>query len=350
MRKMSILHQKRDSLKTFVVPSTKSNAYIYISGIATLFLLGIRMDDSTFALPNRKISLMSNTKFLTRIQSLKGNALFTDYNDGVLTSVIKMARRYKRLSAQDESILSDRIQLGDASAENQLFCSNLLLVVTIAKTNQNRGLELDDLLQEGVIGLYNAVRAYDASKGKFATFATFYIQGSIEDALMRYGRTIHSPKAKVRARAAVEKAREAFVATYDRRPDLCELAESVGMEADELQSLLWETPVCCPIADTTPLGDEEDFDEDSYHPAYVSEGSADDDLLEKDGRKSVWRVLRKSLSARDAEIYAMYIGLEGKMWSQKELAQKYGLTMARIGQIVNQDAPSRLKKNLYLLS
>ena len=87
-----------------------------------------------------------------------------------LTLFMNEAGRYPLLTAAEEVALAKRVERGDASAKERMINSNLRLVVSIAKRYQGHGLQLGDLIQEGVIGLNRAVEKFDWRKGfKFST-------------------------------------------------------------------------------------------------------------------------------------------------------------------------------------
>lgn len=102
---------------------------------------------------------------------------------------------------------------GKASPE-ELVVHNLRLVVPIAKTYQNCGLPLSDLIQEGNIGLIEAANLYDPTQGRFSTFATYRIRHSIGRALSDYGRPIRLPANIAEFQTTVKnKANELFLTT-----------------------------------------------------------------------------------------------------------------------------------------
>jgi len=102
--------------------------------------------------------------------------------------------KYELLDKSEENYLSRRINQGSKLARKKLILSNLRLVVKLAKEYANQGVSLLDLIQEGNIGLMEAVEKFDASKGyKFSTYATWWIKQKIRLALVNQGETVRVP-------------------------------------------------------------------------------------------------------------------------------------------------------------
>src|SRR6266516_3242390 len=111
-----------------------------------------------------------------------------------LTLFMNAAGRYKLLTAAEEVALAKRIERGDVAAKELMINSNLRLVVSIAKRYQGHGLQLGDLIQEGVIGLNRAVEKFDWRRGyKFSTYATWWIRQACQRAVSNQSATIRIP-------------------------------------------------------------------------------------------------------------------------------------------------------------
>jgi RNA polymerase primary sigma factor len=110
------------------------------------------------------------------------------------------------LTAADELRLAKLIARGDLEAKQQMIERNLGLVVALARRYTGRGLPLDDLVQEGSIGLVRAVEKFDHRRGhKFSTYAVWWIRGSLIDALSA-ARTIRVPSSGSRQLTAIKHA------------------------------------------------------------------------------------------------------------------------------------------------
>ena len=151
------------------------------------------------------------------------------------------------LTAVEERALAERMQAGDEAARTELITRNLRLVHAIANAWQGRGVELDDLVQEGTIGLMRAVEKFDATKGhKFSTYATWWIRQAVTRAIAQRARLIRLPVhmhdrvcrvARVRARLALELGREATAGEIAAAADLSRPQLAAALAAIEPVSL-----------------------------------------------------------------------------------------------------------------
>src|SRR5713226_5327353 len=98
------------------------------------------------------------------------------------------------LNAEEEKELAFRVEAGEGGARDQMVRANLRLVVTIAKAFTGRGLDLQDLIEEGNVGLLRAVERFDpAMNTRFSTYATYWIKLFMRRALIRMAKTIRIP-------------------------------------------------------------------------------------------------------------------------------------------------------------
>ena len=165
--------------------------------------------------------------------------------------------QYPLLNQEQELELGRRIkEEGDEDAREQLINSNLRLVVYIAKQYKNNYVGIEDLVAEGNLGLIAAVDKYDYTYGyRFSTCATPWIKQAILKALTDKGRPIRLPAHIYQQITQIKKFIEIFVANNGREPTRVEIAKSLGIDEEKVDSLFkWKQDT---ISMDMPLGDEE---------------------------------------------------------------------------------------------
>lgn len=133
--------------------------------------------------------------------------------------------------AARQSTLLRAAQRGDRTARDELVSSNLGLVRSVAARYRDLGLPLDDLVQEGAIGLLDAIDHYDPGRGaSFVSYSRFRIRRAIRDALTDKARLIRLPKQVVERRRAIERAEaQIAAAAAGRTPAAAEVASATGL-------------------------------------------------------------------------------------------------------------------------
>lgn len=150
----------------------------------------------------------------------------------------RLACRHRLLTAVEEKQLASRIQAGDDEALIQLVESNYRLVIRIAGRYQrlrSQAMTLEDLFQEGCIGLMHAARKFDPKRGvRFSTYAVPWVQQCMARSIMRQERLVRLPEGMEREQQAVERMVGHLTQTLGRRPAPTELAGSLGESSRKL--------------------------------------------------------------------------------------------------------------------
>lgn len=239
----------------------------------------------------------------------------------------------KPLTLEEEIQLFKRKEEGDLQAIDEIAERNLLLVISVARHYQNCGLPLDDLIQEGSIGLLKAIHKFDLAKGyRFATYAPWWIRQSITRALADQGRIMKIPAHIVENINKVKDAERKFLASVGRIPTDEEIANLKSLDVEEVTTARafyhdagsLDVPVGTDESDT--LGD---FVEDTrfVNPelSYI-----------KESNKDVLESVLKTLKPREADVIKKRFGLKtGKNMTLEEVGKDYHLTKERIRQIEN---------------
>ena len=235
------------------------------------------------------------------------------------------------LTAEEEVLLTQRIKEGDLVAMERLVNANLRFVVSVAKQYQNQGLSLQDLIDEGNIGLVKAAQRFDETRGfKFISYAVWWIRQSILQAVADQSRIVRLPLNQVGAINRVKKAIGVLEHRLQRKPSVEEIANEIDMTPEKVESLLALNAV--PVSFDAPIDDD---GETSYVDTFVSEDNIfpDEDVTKESDEKAVRDSLR-ILSDREQAVLKMYFGIGcAREYSLDEIAIDMNLSRERTRQI-----------------
>ena len=250
--------------------------------------------------------------------------------DGVC-AYLKEIGKVSLLSPEDELYLARLSSEGDISARSRLIEANLRLVVSIAKRYSGRGLPLQDIIQEGNIGLMKAAAKFDYKKGyRFSTYATCWIRQAITRALAEQSRTIRIPVHMVDSINRMHKASRLLRQELGHEPSVTELSEYMNISEQKIEEMMKVSME--PVSLETPVGDEEDSqlsdfigDDDAQQPS----STVNNYLLREQLEEAL-----ESLSEREADVLRMRYGMiDGKDKTLEEVGRELHVTRERIRQI-----------------
>jgi RNA polymerase primary sigma factor len=151
---------------------------------------------------------------------------------------LRSARAHPLLTADEEIELAKRIERGDLAAKERMINSNLRLVVSQARRYQGHGLPMEDLVQEGMLGLIRAVEKFDWRRGfKFSTYGTLWIRQALQRGLQNHGRTIRLPVHVAQRQTKVRKVESELSTKLGREPTDEEIAAEAKLDVEEVAEL-----------------------------------------------------------------------------------------------------------------
>jgi RNA polymerase primary sigma factor len=151
---------------------------------------------------------------------------------------LRSARAHPLLTADEEIELAQRIERGDLAAKERMINSNLRLVVSQARRYQGHGLPMEDLVQEGMLGLIRAVEKFDWRRGfKFSTYGTLWIRQALQRGLQNHGRTIRLPVHVAQRQTKVRKVESELSTKLGREPTDEEIAAEAKLDIEEVAEL-----------------------------------------------------------------------------------------------------------------
>ena len=219
------------------------------------------------------------------------------------------------------------------TAKEQLILSNTRLVISIAKKYIGQGVPLQDLIQEGNIGLIRAVYKFDHNRGlKFSTFATYWIRQAITRAIVSQGRSVSVSYHVDYQINMVKKIQEKYLLEHNRYATVGELTSELNLSEKRVKQII--QAMLYPLSLESPVRNDSDLtlgemlpDNDAEQPEATT--------LDHDRNREIRKMIH-SLPYREAKVLKMKYGmLDGKSYSLKEIGEKFGISRERVRQIQN---------------
>ena len=235
------------------------------------------------------------------------------------------------LSPEEEVVLAKRIKQNDRKALEKLVTANLRFVVSVAKSYQNRGLSLEDLISEGNLGLMRAAYRFDETRGfKFISYAVWWIRQAILQAIAEKTRLIRLPLNRVGILTKIKKTYSRLEQENERSPTYEEMADALEADPDEISYTI-EKGKCSVSIDSSLDSNINsrliDLIESQDEP------KPDSEVLSQSLTEEV-NIILDTLTNREAKLLKLYFGLDGeKSHTLEEIGAVFKLTRERIRQI-----------------
>ena len=267
----------------------------------------------------------------------------------VLGQYLKETHRYPLLTREEEQKVSRSMRRSEATLEKKqadlvksdalkefketrttMIESNLRLVISIAKRYKNMGMEMTDLIQEGNIGLMQAVERFDPTRNlKFSTYATWWIRQAITRALSQKSRTIKVPINKLEMVRVATRAKQSLKDKDGRDPSMKQVAKAVGVGEGEVTTAMRSIPhmesLDAPAVENGSPRWELESDEKTETPWGA--------VLGRDMREKVGSAL-SLLPPRQQVIVRMRFGIGlDREYNLEEIGKELNLTRERIRQL-----------------
>jgi RNA polymerase primary sigma factor len=275
---------------------------------------------------------------MTRPRRIRGDAV-----QSPLETYLREINETPLLSAKEEKDLARAIEAGNSEARDRMVRANLRLVVNIARSYTGKGLALQDLIEEGNLGLLRAVEGFDPDMNtRFSTYASYWIKQSIKRALVNTAKTIRIPAYMVELLSKWRRATAKLTDELGRQPTQEEVARSMDLPKKKLNII----KKAIRVYNSTPQTDQMESgwslgemltDDRTKTP--------DNEMVETDDLNHVMSMLEK-MDKREATILRMRFGLDSEEpKTLKEIGESLGLTRERVRQIES-EALAKLAENL----
>ena len=264
------------------------------------------------------------------MRQLKINKSITNRQNAALDKYLVEIGREELISTDEEVELAQKIHKGDRRALDKLTRANLRFVVSVAKQYQNLGLALNDLIDEGNLGLIKAAQKFDETRGfKFISYAVWWIRQSILQAISEQSRIVRMPLNQVGFQSKLAKAVVNFEQANERRPSVQELADILETDEGKVREALGTNGK--KVSVDAPFQDD---DSNSLIDIMTDEDApTTDNNMERESLSKDLEAALSTLSEREQQVLKMLFGIGCNEMTAEEVANSLSLTRERVRQI-----------------
>ncbi|MBP3419799.1 MAG: RNA polymerase sigma factor RpoD/SigA [Marinifilaceae bacterium] len=277
------------------------------------------------------------------MRQFKVSKQITERDSYAMERYLMEISKISALRPDEEAALAIAIRNGDKRAEERLVVANLRFVVSVAKQYQHYGLRLEDLINEGNMGLLKAARIFDETKGfKFISYAVWWIRQSILQAIADNSRMIRLPLNKITALNKMVQSNQRLEQKLGREPSPEEIAEDLNLNRGDVMENISISGT--PFSIEMPVNEAESALFREVYAATDNLARQTEKMILHDSFKIEMERFFAGLSDREVLILKMHYGLDGETErSLEEIAYLMKVSAERIRQIKNR-ALKKLKQ------
>ena len=276
------------------------------------------------------------------MRQLKISKQITQRNMGTLDKYLADIAKERLLTTEEEVALAQRIKEGDQAALDKLVRANLRFVVSVAKQYQNQGLSLQDLINEGNLGLVKAAQRFDETRGfKFISSAVWWIRQALLQAIADQSRIVRLPLNQVGVINKIKKETARLEQTLNRLPTTEEIATAMDMPVYKVAEIMKMNNH--PQSIDSPIAPNE---ETRFVDVFVhdTDDNTDTSLMHESLSSEIDDLL-KTLPENEAEVLRLFFGIgTSHEHTLDEIGDKLDLSRERVRQI-KERALKKLRQN-----
>lgn len=237
------------------------------------------------------------------------------------------------LTSAEEAELAQRIRAGEQNALNHLTESNLRFVVSIAKQYANQGVALEDLINEGNVGLIRAAKGFDETKGcRFITYAVWWIRQAILQALAEQSRIVRLPLNRVGELYKMGRATRELGHALGRDPTTSEIAGELDVSREEVEGMMSIHSTHLSLDSPVYEGSDKTFQEMIANEGQIAPEEAVVDMAMRGGVESILSILDQ----RERTIICLFFGIgTDRRHTLAEIGRTMGISRERVRQLKN---------------